>query len=52
MTLLMHAVAYGNVESLQFLLDCKACLDIKDEVKHALPALYIFEFDCWILMIG
>merc|ERR1712086_363566 len=30
-TLLMCAAAYGKVESLQFFLDSKACLDIKDK---------------------
>ena len=34
-TLLMWAAEYGQVETLQLLINCKASLELKDDVMHA-----------------
>ena len=47
----MRAVIFDKVETLQFLIDSKACLDIEDEVRACLE-LCTFGFDCAILLIG
>ena len=47
MTALMHAADSGEAETLKVLADCKACLDNKDEVEHALSCTSV-GFDCCI----
>ena len=47
MTALMHAAYCGEAETLQVLINSKACLDNKDEVEHALSCTFV-GFDCCI----